>query len=237
WPPYSYERQGNLTGVGVDLATMLFNELNIPVVHRITPYEDDMHHYLRRGYVDLLAGTVENQKYAEETYLVLPPFYEDSLAVVAPKHPKLHVRDWHDLMGQLGRTSYHNQISQQFNEFADDYLAVNPKGSLQDLFRTLGHSGNDYIVGSAQFLKVGMSLYGHYGNFSMLPAKLQSEDIFFAFSRNSPCKAYAPYFRARIAELKESGAIDALMKQHLKASKMYIMTYPKHSLSIYRPYK
>ena len=215
WPPFSYIEDGQLTGVGVELARVLFTQLNIPVEVRTTQNQSELEHFLRRGQVDLLVGTYDLPKYDQYTRLVIPPYYEDTLAIVVTRQSGFEFSDWHHLMGHTGITTKNRQLGKEFIEFSRAYLNVQPMGDLRLNFRKLALGEFEYIIGSAQLLKAGMNKYAQ-GQFEFLPVLVSAENVHFAFSEQSPCKAYAPFLRASLNALTESQLIFNLVQKHVK---------------------
>lgn len=215
WPPFSYLKDGKLTGVGVDLARILSTQLNIPVEVKTAKNQSELEHFLRRGQVDMLVATYDLPKYEKFTRLVIPPYFEDTLAIVVPVGSRFEFSDWHHLMGHTGITPQNRQLGKEFIEFSRTYLNVQPLGDLRFNFRKLAQGEFEYIVGSAQLLKAGMNRYGK-GEFEFLPILVSAENVHFAFSEESPCKAYAPFFRARLNELTETQLIFNLVQMHVK---------------------
>ncbi len=215
WAPYSYEKNGTLQGVSVELIEMLFGELDIPVETQLPGHVDDVEHSLRRSRIDLIVGTYDNEKYRDFVYLVEPGYYEDAVSIVVSENRYIDFSSWYDLMGRIGLTSRNNQLGFDFSDFSKDYLHVHAEGTLGANFINLKEGIVDYLVGSQRFLEVGMGRYGKQGEFDVLPKLVSNEPVFFGFSLASECKAYAPYLRARAKELRASNQLEAMLTKHI----------------------
>ena len=217
WAPYSYERNGILQGVGVDLVEMLFGELDIPIETQLPGNVDDVEHSLRRSRIDLIVGTFNNAKYRDFVYLVEPGYYEDAVSIVVSDNRYMDFYSWYDLMGRIGLTSRNQQLGFDFTEFSKDYLHIKTEGTLGANFINLKEGIVDYLVGSQRFLEVGVGRYGKQGEFEFLPKLVSNEEVYFGFSLSSECKAYAPYLRARAKQLRMTNQLEALLKKHIDA--------------------
>ncbi len=216
WPPYSYMKEGHLTGASVDLARRLFHELNIPVEVRAISDQRELEHQLRRGHVDLLVATYDLPKYEKIARLVLPHYFADSLGIIVPSGEYFQFSDWHDLMGRIGVTPSNNQLGREFTRFAEKNLNITSIGNLRYDFRKLNRGEYEYIVGSAQLLAAGINWYGN-DSVEFLPMLVGAEDVYMGFSHASPCKGYTAYFRTRLAELSENQTIHTLMNAHINS--------------------
>lgn len=217
WAPYSYEKNGTLQGVGVELIEMLFGELDIPVEAQLPGNVDDVEHSLRRSRIDLIVGTFDNAKYKDFVYLVEPGYYDDAVSIVVAENRYMDFYSWYDLMGRIGLTSRNNQLGYEFTDFAKDYLHIKTGGTLGADFIDLKEGMVDYLVGSQRFLEVGVGRYGKQGEFEFLPKLVSNEEVFFGFSLSSDCKVYAPYLRARAKELRASNQLEKMLTKHITA--------------------
>lgn len=215
WPPYSYEHHGVLQGVGVELAEKLFGELDIPIEVRMPGQVDDVEHSLRRSRIDLIVGTFDVSKYRDFVSLVTPGYYADAVSIVVSDNRYFDFYSWYDLMGRIGLTSRNGQIGFKFSQFADEFLFIKEEDGLRSNFATLDNGAVDFLVGSTQFLTVGMNNFGRNGEFEFLPKLVSSEEVYFGFSSESVCGHYAPFLKARVQELRESGYIDKLIHKHI----------------------
>ncbi|HKY69945.1 MAG TPA: transporter substrate-binding domain-containing protein [Gammaproteobacteria bacterium] len=215
WPPYSYFKDGQMQGVGFDLAKKLVAELDLPVEVQEINSLSDLEHMLQRGHVDLLVATYDIIRYRDLVHLISPGYFEDVVSIIAPKSNQMVFREWLDLMGYNGITSYNTQLGEAFTNFAQSYLNIRSEGSLEGLFKHLDNYTQDYVIGSAQFLKIGMMRYGQDDKLEFLPQSVSAQEVFFGIAVGSGCLVYAPFFKARMAALvQDQRLIDALLKEH-----------------------
>lgn len=235
WAPYSYEKNGTLQGVGVDLIEMLFGELDIPIETRLPGQVDDVEHSLRHSKIDLIVGTYDTEKYRDFVYLVEPGYYEDAVSIVVAEDRYMDFYSWYDLMGRIGLTTRNNQLGFNFVNFAKDYLYIKSEGTLGANFVNLKEGMVDYLIGSQRCLEVGIKRYGKQGEFEFLPKLVSNEDVFFGFSLSSGCKVYAPYLRARAKELRSNHKLEKMLRKHTEAltgNKMLIATSTDNPITL-----
>lgn len=217
WPPFSYIEEGRLEGAGIDLGRILFHELNIPVEVRPIKNQSELEHQLRNGQVDLLVATYDVPKYEKIIRLVLPNYYEDTLAVAVASGKYFEFSDWHDLMGRAGVTPENKQLGREFRDFATKHLNVKAVGDLRYNFKQLAAGEFEYVIGSAQLLRTGVNRYGN-GEIEFLPRLVSAEDVYMGFSEASECKGYTAYFRNRLKELNEKQIVYTLVQKHTEAT-------------------
>ncbi len=225
WPPFSYMKDGELQGVGIDLARILFTELNIPVEVVPVQRHDDLSHMLDTGRVDFLVATYDEPRYHKNARLIYPPYFEDNIGVVTHTRSAFDVYDWHALMGKTGLTTNNNQLGIEFNEFAQEYLNIQSEGNVRFNMRKLARGDYEYLIGSEQMLKMGLAWYDKKQEFIFLPTLVAGEDLFFAFSERSECLPYAAFIRDKIAQYKESGVIYSLVQKHAGSDEAFHARY------------
>ncbi len=213
WAPYSVvSKEGHLQGVGVEVASQIFQNLDIPL--EIHPVEKPSHLMLllKQGDIDLLVATYDMPEVQEAVQLIEPAYFEDAIAVLVSADAPFTFERWYDLMGHTGIAVQQMQLGARFTEFSEKYLSLDYQSSLEVGLALLANHQADYLVGSAEFLRTYLLQANKTEHFKFLPHLVGPEKVYLAFARNSGCRQYAPYVTARIQTMHQDGTVDRLLQ-------------------------
>lgn len=207
WPPFSFIQNDQLKGAGVSLTRFMADELLLPYEIKTIQREDDLLSLLKQGRVDIAVGTFDIRRYREVAHIVYPGYFDENLSVITRSSHYFENSQWFDLMGRVGLASDHAQLGDNFSRFAKHYLFVKKNGNLRSLYRRIKNGEGDYVIGSTEYLWVGMDKYGQESDLEFLPVHMDELPMHVAVSKASKCAQYVPFFRARIQQLKKDGVI------------------------------
>ena len=216
WPPYTIaqERTGNIAGVGMELASQIFAELDVPV-ERVT-FDDKlkMLHALSTGEIDLIVSTYNYSELSDVADLLQPAYINDPISVAVDAKKVAELDSWESLSGQHGIMSYAFFVDDETNSFFSKYLNIDNTGSLLNMLQFVKHKKFDYAVGSYRQLTYAIRA-NNLQNVLAVAAKLsKSGDVFMAFSKTSVCHHYASFVSKRLQDYKNNGKVDKMIKQY-----------------------
>ena len=214
WAPYSSVEKDELKGVGIDIATQLFQNLDIPMEFEIIDKPSHMALLLKQGEIDVLVATYDVPELHDAVVLAEPAYFEDALAIVVASDRSMTFNRWSDLMGYTGIAVNQTQVGAQFADFAKNYLSLEYVPSLEAAFHKIENREGDYIIGSLELLRHHLIQSGKVDNFAFLDNLVQPEPVYLAFSKESPCREYLPYIQERIRIMKNSGTIESLLQKY-----------------------
>ncbi|MDE1463672.1 substrate-binding periplasmic protein [Spartinivicinus poritis] len=118
--PFSFEENGELKGVFIDLSKDIFAKLKIPVGYRIFPWKRVLNN-AKHGRIDMIAGLYKSQ--VRETYIdysvaIIP----DPTAVFMRKGNEFEYGGWDDLKGKSGVTGLGYVLGDKFSRYEKQYL-------------------------------------------------------------------------------------------------------------------
>lgn len=215
WAPYSYmDDNGVLTGVGIELAQSLFNDLDIPVTVKLVQRPIDLGYMLRTGEVDLIVGTYDLPENKYVVQLLTPSYFDDIVSVVVPAGKNFAFDSWYDLQGKQGVAITAGKLSNKFNNFAAENLFVKPSDDLKFVLKKLGKRQIDYAIGSQKTLEAGINELKLKQDLEFIKNLVDKEAVFLAFSKKSPCQKFAPYLSKKLQKMRKDGEIEALMQKY-----------------------
>ena len=214
WVPFSYMKDGMLSGVGIELAEELFSELDIPVVVKIAESVADLGYQLRHGEVDVIVGTYDVPELKSVAQLLTPAYFDDVISVVVPDGRQFAFNDWYDLTGKAGMNPDGGQLGNDFKNFADENLFLEGKKDMKFVLKKLKSKYIDYVVGSNQQLKAGISSMHMEKDVKFMQTEIAQESVYLGFAKVSACGQYAPYIKKRIEQLKKNGKLQAMIDKY-----------------------
>lgn len=213
WPPYSSVDQQELKGVGLEVASQLFQTLDIPVEIAMIDKPSHMALLLKQGKIDVLAATYRVPELEEAVVFAEPAYFDDALAIVVASDRKITFNRWYDLMGYRGVMVNQTQVGAEFARFAEANLTFEYVSSLDAAFDKVKSHDVDYVVGSLELLRHYLIQVGQLEDFQFLDNLVQPEPVYLAFSKASPCQAYLPYIQDRLKIMRSSGQIEGLLQK------------------------
>lgn len=219
YPPMLWHPEddpGTLTGAVPALLREIVEPLGIDVVVRDQGSWARVLHMARLGEIDVVAGAFLTDE--RRTYLdyAQPPITWSPTTVWVARGKEFKYRYWSDLRGKLGSTLIGNSFGQDFDQFAENYLAIEGIRTIEQSFRMAKLGRVDYVLyehlqGRTKLTKMGME-----DEFVNLIPPISSEALYFAFPKRSACNtpAFREAFARRMAEVTEQRRIDDLSRQY-----------------------
>jgi polar amino acid transport system substrate-binding protein len=214
WPPYSFQKNGQLVGAGVDIASRIFEQLDIPVRTEVVENPAHLYALLAQGKIDVLVATFDTPAWQQAVTLVQPGYFEDVIAVAVAKDKTFSFERWYDLMGRTGVTVSNIPLGAQFADFAKQHLAIEEKPDAVSAFSEVGQYEADYFVGSGELLRSYLIQHNAATQFQILPNLVGPEKVYLAFSKNSPCQVYLPFASRRLTNLIGSKTVEQLLERY-----------------------
>lgn len=214
WPPYSFEKEGALVGVGVDVASQIFQQLDIPVEVQTYEKPSKMSLILKQGQADLLVATYDTPEWRESVDLIEPAYFEDAIAILVPVDQPFVFGRWYDLMGRTGATVNQTQLGGKFTDFATRYLSIQSEPSIESALALLDKHEAEYVVGGVAFLRSHLAKLGRQDQFKLLPNLVAPQKVYLAFSKESSCRTYLPFVQTQLEQMQKEGRLDKLLQKY-----------------------
>jgi len=215
YPPFMWKEGENIIGVGAELTSSIFEEINIKVDCKYIGPWKRVQHEARNGRLDLILGIYKNEDrikyltYPEESYT------SDPVVIFVKKGKSFFFSGWEDLIGKKGGAIIGDSFGQDFDSFAKKNLNVYRMVKIQNGLWMLNLSRLEYMIyglypGRIRAIEIGLKNKIEY-----LPIPLIESNAYQAFSKKSKFIKYLPYFNQRIAELKADGTVLKLIEKYM----------------------
>lgn len=225
WPPYTIIKDQNdnnkgqqsapITGLGIDLAKRIFQELDVPM-HEVA-YDDyaNMMQGVRDGEIDLIVSTYDNSAIKHDAKILYPAYVIDPVTVAVDRLSLANIVNWDSLSSLSGIMEISFLPDDSMNDYIDEFLHITQQDSLQAAINALKKDINSFIIGSELQLTYVINHDKTESNLSVLKEFGKGGEVYMAFGNNSVCQQYAIYVQKRLQDYKNNGTVDKLIKQYI----------------------
>lgn len=215
YPPFMFQSEATIVGVGVDIATIALNELKIPMVVRYTGPWKRVQKNARHGRVDLIVGIYSNSERRE--YLdYTDPYALDPTTVFTLKDRVFAYESWDDLVGKRGTSMLGDSFGQELDQFIKEHLQLDRVFKVEENFVRLKDGRADYFLWGYYPTLISAKKHGYDAMIDVITPSIVEENMYMAFSKQSSFKKLVPQFNRIIARLKSDGTIDKLIAKHMQ---------------------
>lgn len=213
WAPYIVINENRVGGVGMDLATKVFTELDIPIKYSVFSNHIEMQQALREETFDLLVSTYPNNDLKNSIDLVEPSYIEDAITVAVKIENIPNVTSWESLTGFHGVMDMTFTPDQANQEFFAEYLAIKNKLSMSEAIAAVVAGKAYYLVGSELQLRYAIMQNNLQSTLAIADIK-RPLAVHMAFRKNSPCQQYAAFLSKRLQDFKHDGTLSTLVDSY-----------------------
>lgn len=227
WPPYAMQEvqyaesadpaseYRQIDGIAIELVAKIFAELDLPIQVIRLDSRRNIYNGLQLGDIDVLVSTYKNNEIEEVADLIIPGYLQDPIAVYVRKGMGVGINRWDDLIGKRGVMTDNFAFNEKFASYVSRYLYVHAKGSLSKVLGMVNEQQADYVIGSRLQLEHGVKHANLSDDMELLPNVIEPDEVQMGFAKNSLCRAYLPYLRRRLLELKEDGTVNDIVTRYL----------------------
>jgi len=214
YPPFMWESRGSIIGIGVELAKIVCEELNVPCkVNYAGPWKRVQENG-RQGSVDLIVGIYKNEQ--RETYLdYTEPYMSDPTSIALHRGKDLAFKDRSDLIGFTGVTMHGDSFGQDLDSYIDQNLNLQRAHNSDAIFKNLINDRVDYVLWGYYPILTNASKLGLIDRIKILTPPVAVENMFMAFSKKSQFKKLLPQVNKIIERLRADGTFDRLSRKYL----------------------
>ncbi len=242
WPPYAIQEEADpgdnniqenvvIDGIGIELVQKVFAELDIPVHVVKLDNKRNIFNGFHLGDIDVLVSTYANKDVEEVVDIIKPGYLLDPVVVYMRKGATAGINRWDDLIGKRGVMSDHFSFNSDFENYMNRYFYIHAKGDLATVIDLVNTKKADYVIGSRLQLEHGIKQANLQESMELLTTVSNPDEIHMGYSKSSLCKAYLPYLRKRLMELKEDGTIDNIVTRYLARDTVKIPTQDKNEVA------
>ncbi len=219
WEPVSYyDAMERPQGIAIDILRQYTQEHDIPLQVRFDiPWNRAMR-MLEAGEIDAMAGAYFTQE-RDATFIYSLPFASDDIMVFQHVDRQFPVTSIENLIGHPGARPQGGSYGDFIDRFALERLDMIYSPTGNRIFDILLNGRVDYVLlgrydGLANIAKDGIEDVMH-----MVEPPMIRNQVYYLFSKNSPCVSHIVQINDLIRELDKTGRLDDLARLHQPASK------------------
>lgn len=169
----------------------------------------------QHGKIDMVLSLRKTPE--REKYLVFSKHrsFPNPSVVFVRKDRKFPVRSWRDLKGHKGVISLGDSFGEEFDRYLRKDLDVVEGNTVVENLRRLDEGDVDYFITGKY---PGLFYLDRNRNSGVvnLETPVASRNVYFAFSRKSPCAQLADQVSRRLEELDRDGTADKLLEKYMR---------------------
>lgn len=215
YPPFHWENNNKIIGVGPEVISIIMKELNIVVDNNFSGNWARCQADIKTGRKDMFTAGYKNKdrkKYAIYTTHFLK---EDPQVILVKKGKKFKFKEWADLIGKKGGHILGSSLGSNLDLFLEQNVDMFYVSSRLQIFQMLDLERIDFEIVGLWPAKVQMNRFNFTNKLVPLDKVISTEYLFMAMSKKSIFIKYMPYISLRLKQMNESGLIDKIINKHL----------------------
>jgi len=214
WPPYSWEKDGRLTGIAVEVTQLILGDLKVPYEVRNEGNWNRALNLTRLGDVDIIAGVYQTKERKAYLRFTNSPLTLDHNVVWIPRGKAFPFKSWSDLRSRHGVSAIGDSLGEAFDDFMRQKLAVDYVTGPENAFRMIAAGRADYFPYSQVAGEIMLSRLGLTEKVEFLPDPITQAGCYIAFSSKSRFLPIVADFNARLAQLVADGTVASLLSKY-----------------------
>ncbi|EPR41082.1 ABC-type transporter, periplasmic subunit family 3 [Desulfovibrio sp. X2] len=226
YPPYDWiTAQGAFEGASIDLLKLAAPK-GVELVPVVTPWKRAMY-LAQKGGIDLLVSLRIRPERSEYLEFTTHRAFPNPIVVFARKAGGFAFRSWDDLEGRKGGISLGDTFGNGFDEYWHEHLRIDEAADMDSNFRKLAAGHIDYFVTGLYVGEAYLATHDLGQPIVALSPPISDQDIYFGFSRRSPCAAWVGEFSRNLERLDEQGIPERLLQKHLRRFQEHSVKLPE----------
>lgn len=218
YPPFMWNQNGELTGIGAELVKTICHELDLHCELATVDSWKRVQEKVRAGEIDILIGAYSNAD--RRTYMDFSNAYmQDKTSVVVHKDRTFNFAMPADLIGKRGVAIHGESFGQELDTFIAEKLHLNYAYNAKSLFEILRQERADYILWGDFAWRLNANVNGADKWCVALPTPINTVGMYLTFSKQSNFQDKLPEINRIITRLQQNGTIkrwsDQFMAQYL----------------------
>ncbi|SLM31402.1 conserved exported hypothetical protein [Desulfamplus magnetovallimortis] len=218
WLPVAYINQETQKpeGISYDLAKIVGEGLNIPVIIDATLPWKRMMLYVEMGRLDMIAAIYWTQE-RDTLYQYTAPYFVNEARVFVVKGKEFPFEKLEDLIGRTGGIPLGGSFGEVFDIFAKaNQLKLEEVTTKEQRVKKILAGRNDYFIQDYLDCILYLKQVGLRDQIVPLPHPVSTTEVYFAVSRKSPCAALVPQMNAIIEKAKQDGTLQTIIDKYIK---------------------
>ena len=219
-PPVVWSENNILTGFAPDLASSIFNLLDIPYNIEEAGNWQDVQNKTRAGKIDMILSAYVNKE-REEYLLFSEPYLSQPVVAIVKKGNEFKLSDGNALIGKKGVSNVGESYGEEFDQFLKANLDI-AYYQFERAIQMLMLDEADYIIADLYTALIYTALLQGDNSISILDPPLTVQSFHFAMQKNSTISAYLPDINSKIKDKIKNGEIKNLFFKHFDSWKQRI---------------
>jgi polar amino acid transport system substrate-binding protein len=214
YPPLTWKREGQLTGVSVEVVSTLLNEVGIKTIIGTPAPWKRLVHRAKLGEIDILLGVRKNQEWETFLHYIEPPLTPSVQGVFHLKENVFAYSDWQSLLNKPGGKLRGSSFGEEFDLFAKKNLHIQETNTLELNFLKLQKKRIEYFLAPLVPTQLYLIEKNLQDTITNTEKPLLLIDEYIAFSQLSGCDKYAKHFSERLKEMIDKATIDEILERY-----------------------
>lgn len=214
--PTAFARIENesLVGPSVEIMKIIFNELGVKVTPVALPWARAIKD-IKTGQIDAIAPIFFSKDRFRfiEFSIVLDNI---DTCVFIKKGTFDDFKTWNDLKNHQGIIVRGRSEGQKFDDYAAENLKLYKVNSLRQIIQMIIMDRADYGIDKYYDTIAASKQLGVFTKIQMMSVSVATNEAFIGISRKSPFLKYLPQINEKIKQLKQEGAIQKIVFDHIK---------------------
>lgn len=212
FPPISWNNQGKLKGLGLELAQQILTDMDIPF--QVTPFSSwaVVQSKVEQGAVDLLVSAYTNKE-REKHLSFSVPYLKSPVVVIVKKGKKFLCNSWDDMTGKKGVAGKGQSFGAEFDEYIQQHLDISYL-PYQRAFEMLEENTADFLIIDLYPALIYSKLLMVEDKIEIMDKPITVQQLHMAFSNKSQHLDLLPEINERIKTLQKEGMIKKLAIAH-----------------------
>ena len=215
WEPISFlSKAGKHGGIMSDVAVKIGETSGITITLGPKVGWEQLLRDLDTGKLGILGGLYHNEERSKK-YAYSHPVTESNIKIFVKKGSEFDYAELKDLKGKKGIRTRGGSLGQVFDDYDKKHLKlekISPSRNL--IFKILLAGRADYAVMGQRDGETRMRHELFQNKITMLSTSVEVNEIFFVFSKKSPCFKHFTEFNAALLRLKKRGVVDKIVKSY-----------------------
>lgn len=215
WEPITYIREsGEQTGLAIDILQEYAERNNLRLDLNIDIPWTRAIQMLRNGELDVIAGAYFTAE-RDRTYFYSAPFSNDDIMVFQRSDKQFPVIDLHDLIGYRGARPQGGSYGDYIDGYAQEHLDMIYSPTGNRIFDVLMKDRADYVILGRFDGLTNLYRDNLIDEIKVVEPPIDSNEVRFMFSRESPCMGHVKQLNLLIKELADDGTLESWTHNHL----------------------
>ncbi|MCL9781511.1 transporter substrate-binding domain-containing protein [Vibrio sp. S4M6] len=207
------ETTGEISGLAYDIMSTVSRQVSTPFEFLPRPWKRALLN-LQQGRIDIILGIYWTKQRAQ-TYNYSSPIFQNEARVWVLKDKTFTFEKLADLIGKRGDIPLGGSFGEEFDHYAEQHLSLREIGKKNEHIARLLINRSDFFISDYYDTLPVLREMGVENKVVPLDMPVSTTQVYFAFSRSSPCAYLAADINNAIERLRNEGTLKKLINKYL----------------------